>query len=142
MSSQVYEEVLLTRISFIGFGEAGGILGAALAAKGAQVSMFDLRGDALRDKASAAKIGVADTLWRAFFDSLPDPGQKQLSKLIDGNAQVAPMLTVRVTSTTDSRIASINARAAGDGVPAARIVRPISRRVLCSGTSSTTSCPD
>ncbi|MEX3857126.1 hypothetical protein AB3X94_24315 [Paraburkholderia sp. BR10923] len=73
MSSQVYEEVLLTRISFIGFREAGGILGAALAAKGAQVSMFDLRRDALRDKARAAKIRVADTLSRAFFDSLPDP---------------------------------------------------------------------
>lgn len=133
--------MLLTRISFIGFEEAGGILSAALAAKGAQVSMFDLRRDALRDKACAAKIRVADTLWRVFRQPA-GPGQKQLSKLIDGNAQVAPMLTVRVTSTTDSRIASINARAAGDGVPAARIVRPISRRVLCSGTSSTTSCPD
>ncbi|MGF6651575.1 hypothetical protein OKW34_002137 [Paraburkholderia youngii] len=44
-----------------------------MAAKGAQVSMFDLRRDALRDKARAAKIRVADTLWRAFFDSLPDP---------------------------------------------------------------------
>lgn len=41
-----------------------------------------------------------------------------------------PMLIVRVTSTTESRIASINARAAGDGVPAARTVRPMSRRVL------------
>ncbi|RZF24788.1 NAD(P)-dependent oxidoreductase [Paraburkholderia sp. UYCP14C] len=52
----------LTHIAFIGFGEAGGILGAALAAKGVRVSMFDLRRDALRDKARAANVRVADTL--------------------------------------------------------------------------------
>jgi 3-hydroxyisobutyrate dehydrogenase-like beta-hydroxyacid dehydrogenase len=49
-------------VAFVGFGEAGGILGAALAAKGVQVSMFDLRRDTLRDKAQAAGVRVADTL--------------------------------------------------------------------------------
>ena len=52
----------LTRIAFIGFGEAGGILGSALAAKGVQVSMFDLRRDLLREKARAANVRVADSL--------------------------------------------------------------------------------
>ncbi|NKJ50498.1 6-phosphogluconate dehydrogenase [Burkholderia sp. SG-MS1] len=58
----------LTRIdtvAFVGFGEAGGILGAALAAKGVQVSMFDLRHDQLRDKAQAAGVRVAATLQSA-----------------------------------------------------------------------------
>ncbi|MGE8159364.1 DUF1932 domain-containing protein [Paraburkholderia sp. NPDC080076] len=52
----------LSRIAFVGFGEAGGILGSALAAKGVQVSMFDLRRDALREKAQAARVRVGDTL--------------------------------------------------------------------------------
>ncbi|QQC67803.1 NAD(P)-dependent oxidoreductase [Paraburkholderia ginsengisoli] len=55
----------LTRIdavAFVGFGEAGGILGAALAAKGVRVAMFDLRRDQLRDKAQAAGVRVAGTL--------------------------------------------------------------------------------
>ncbi|MFM0058842.1 DUF1932 domain-containing protein [Paraburkholderia phytofirmans] len=52
----------LERIAFVGFGEAGGILGWALAAKGVQVSMFDLRRDALREKAQAAGVRVGDTL--------------------------------------------------------------------------------
>jgi 3-hydroxyisobutyrate dehydrogenase-like beta-hydroxyacid dehydrogenase len=58
----------LTRIdtvAFVGFGEAGGILGAALAAKGVQVSMFDLRREQLRDKARAAGVRVAGTLQSA-----------------------------------------------------------------------------
>jgi 3-hydroxyisobutyrate dehydrogenase-like beta-hydroxyacid dehydrogenase len=55
----------IAAIAFIGFGEAGGILGAALAAKGVQVSMFDLRRDVLRDKALAAGVRVADTLQSA-----------------------------------------------------------------------------
>jgi 3-hydroxyisobutyrate dehydrogenase-like beta-hydroxyacid dehydrogenase len=55
----------IATIAFIGFGEAGGILGAALAAKGVQVSMFDLRRDVLRDKALAAGVRVADTLQSA-----------------------------------------------------------------------------
>ena len=52
----------LTRFAFVGFGEAGGILGAALAAKGMQVSMYDLRRDLLREKAVTAGVRVADTL--------------------------------------------------------------------------------
>ena len=42
----------ITRVAFVGFGEAGGILGAALAAKGVQVSMYDVRIGALREKAA------------------------------------------------------------------------------------------
>ena len=55
----------IATIAFIGFGEAGGILGAALAAQGVQVSMFDLRREVLRDKAQAAGVRVADTLQSA-----------------------------------------------------------------------------
>lgn len=58
----------LTRIdavAFVGFGEAGGILGAALAAKGVRVSMFDLRRELLRDKAQAAGVRAAETLHSA-----------------------------------------------------------------------------
>ncbi|MFB9126139.1 NAD(P)-dependent oxidoreductase [Paraburkholderia dipogonis] len=59
----------LERIAFVGFGEAGGILGSALAAKGVQVSMFDLRRDALREKAQAAGVRVGDTLAIAIGDA-------------------------------------------------------------------------
>ncbi|SIT42302.1 putative Phosphogluconate dehydrogenase, NAD-binding,-like protein [Paraburkholderia ribeironis] len=52
-------------VAFVGFGEAGGILGAGLAAQGVRVSMFDLRNDLLRDKAHAAGVRVADTLQSA-----------------------------------------------------------------------------
>jgi hypothetical protein len=51
-------------------------------------------------------------------------------------------LVVRATSTTDKRIASINARAAGEGLPVERMIRPMSRRVLCNLTSRTANCPD
>ncbi|WP_321781510.1 NAD(P)-dependent oxidoreductase [Paraburkholderia sp. J94] len=52
-------------IAFVGFGEAGGLLGAALAARGASVSMYDLRLDALREKAQAAHVRAAATLGEA-----------------------------------------------------------------------------
>lgn len=52
----------LARVAFVGFGEAGAILGSALAAQGVQVSMFDLRRDMLREKAQAAGVRVGDTL--------------------------------------------------------------------------------
>ncbi|OLL32393.1 6-phosphogluconate dehydrogenase [Burkholderia sp. SRS-W-2-2016] len=55
----------LTRIALIGFGEAGGLLGAGLAAQRVQVAMFDLRRDVLREKANAAGVRVADTLQSA-----------------------------------------------------------------------------
>ncbi|GLU34167.1 DUF1932 domain-containing protein [Trinickia caryophylli] len=60
------------RIAFIGFGEAGGILGAALAVKGAEVSMYDLllddarEAEAMRGKARRAGVragaSVADAI--------------------------------------------------------------------------------
>lgn len=50
------------RVAFVGFGEAGGVLGAALAARGVSVSMYDLRLDALREKARAAQVRAASTL--------------------------------------------------------------------------------
>src|SRR5262249_54032952 len=52
----------IAAIAFIGFGEAGGILGAALAAQGVRVSMFDVRRDVLRDKALAAGVRVGDSM--------------------------------------------------------------------------------
>jgi len=58
-------------IAFVGFGEAGGILGSALAAKGVRVSMFDLllddprRAPAMRDKAAKAGVQAAATLRQA-----------------------------------------------------------------------------
>ncbi|RDK00858.1 NAD(P)-dependent oxidoreductase [Paraburkholderia lacunae] len=52
----------MKRVAFVGFGEAGGILGSALAAKGVQVSMYDLRRDLLREQAVAAGVRVGDTL--------------------------------------------------------------------------------
>jgi 3-hydroxyisobutyrate dehydrogenase-like beta-hydroxyacid dehydrogenase len=54
--------VSIASIAFIGFGEAGGILGAALAAQRVRVSMFDVRRDVLRDKALAAGVRVADSV--------------------------------------------------------------------------------
>ncbi|RQV07381.1 NAD(P)-dependent oxidoreductase [Burkholderia cenocepacia] len=54
-----------TRIAFIGFGEAGGVLGAALVAAGAEVCMYDLllddpaQRDVMRRKAEAAGVQVA-----------------------------------------------------------------------------------
>lgn len=45
-------------------------------------------------------------------------------------------------SLTVSRSMSISACAAGDGVPFALRVNPISRRVPCRETSSSTNCPD
>jgi 3-hydroxyisobutyrate dehydrogenase-like beta-hydroxyacid dehydrogenase len=55
----------ITRVAFVGFGEAGGILGAALAAKGVQVSMYDVRIGALREKADRSGVHAADTLAHA-----------------------------------------------------------------------------
>jgi len=55
----------ITRVAFVGFGEAGGILGAALAAKGVQVSMYDVRIGALREKAARSGVQAADTLAQA-----------------------------------------------------------------------------
>ncbi|HYS63847.1 MAG TPA: DUF1932 domain-containing protein [Paraburkholderia sp.] len=59
----------LARIAFVGFGEAGGILGSALAVKDVQVSMYDLRRDLLRQKAESAGVRVGDTLESAIRDA-------------------------------------------------------------------------
>lgn len=82
-------------VTFIGFGEAGGILGAALAARGLAVTMYDVRLEALRevglepfmseacarlqdevvDRMGEQRIDYADLPvpfdWKAFFDALP-----------------------------------------------------------------------
>jgi len=55
----------ITRVAFVGFGEAGGILGAALAAKGVRVSMYDVCIGALREKAARSGVQAADTLAQA-----------------------------------------------------------------------------
>ncbi|SAK63564.1 6-phosphogluconate dehydrogenase, NAD-binding [Caballeronia arationis] len=59
----------ITRVAIIGFGEAGGVLGAALAEKGVQVSMYDVRLDALREKAARAGVRAADTVSEAIGDA-------------------------------------------------------------------------
>ncbi|SMG50710.1 DUF1932 domain-containing protein [Paraburkholderia susongensis] len=83
----------LRHIAFIGFGEAGGILGAALVAQGVQVSMFDLRRDALCEKAHAAGVRVAETLQGA----------------MDG----AQLIVSAVTAEADFEVAQAAARCIG-----------------------------
>jgi len=62
----------IERVAFIGFGEAGGMLGSALASKGVQVSMYDRlldggepHADAMRDKAKKAGVRAAPDLAQA-----------------------------------------------------------------------------
>ncbi len=50
------------RFAFVGFGEAGGILGAALVAQGVRVAMYDVRVEALREKARKAGVNAQPTL--------------------------------------------------------------------------------
>ncbi len=58
----------IDRVVFIGFGEAGGILGMALAAQGVRVAMFDRllddpqHAEVMRKKAAKAGVRAAATL--------------------------------------------------------------------------------
>lgn len=91
----------IDRIAFIGFGEAGGILGAALAAQGVRVSMFDRlldepgRAFAMQEKAAAAGVHAAATL----------------SAAIDG----AQIIVSAVTAASDAEVADATARCIASG---------------------------
>ncbi|KWF34133.1 6-phosphogluconate dehydrogenase [Burkholderia diffusa] len=62
-------------ISFIGFGEAGGLLGGALAARAVRVTMYDRQLDdarsapAMRDKAARLHVAAASSLAAAIRDT-------------------------------------------------------------------------
>lgn len=79
-----------TRIAFVGFGEAGGILGAGLAAQDLDVWMYDLRLDALREKAEQSGVRVAASL----------------AQMLDG----ADMIVSAVTAQADIEVAEAVAR--------------------------------
>jgi 3-hydroxyisobutyrate dehydrogenase-like beta-hydroxyacid dehydrogenase len=91
----------IDRFAFVGFGEAGGILGAALAAKGVHVAMFDVllddpgRAAAMREKASHAKVQACGTLTAA----------------IDG----AQIIVSAVTAASDVDVAEAVARCIAPG---------------------------
>jgi 3-hydroxyisobutyrate dehydrogenase-like beta-hydroxyacid dehydrogenase len=61
-------EIVLRRIAMVGFGEAGSILGAELAASGRDVLTYDILLDApasrgaMLAKARGVGVGVADSL--------------------------------------------------------------------------------
>jgi 3-hydroxyisobutyrate dehydrogenase-like beta-hydroxyacid dehydrogenase len=68
-------EITLRRIAMVGFGEAGSILGAELAAKGPDVVTYDILLDAptarcaMLEKARQARVGTADTFDEAVKDA-------------------------------------------------------------------------
>ncbi|MGH8778859.1 DUF1932 domain-containing protein [Paraburkholderia sp.] len=86
----------IDRVAFIGFGEAGGILGAALAARGLRVTMFDRllnepdAAPAMRDKAMRAGVHPAATVADAIAG--------------------APLIVSAVTATSDVDVANAVAR--------------------------------
>jgi tRNA (Thr-GGU) A37 N-methylase/3-hydroxyisobutyrate dehydrogenase-like beta-hydroxyacid dehydrogenase len=63
------------RVAFVGFGEAGGILGGELAARGLHVSMYDIKLDdpaqraAMQSKAESARVRACATLAEALDDA-------------------------------------------------------------------------
>lgn len=81
----------IDHIAFVGFGEAGGILGAALVAKGIRVSMYDRLLDdpdtapAMKQKAELAGVRSAMTLADAIAG--------------------APLIVSAVTATSDAEVA-------------------------------------
>ena len=68
-------EIVLRRIAMVGFGEAGSILGAELAAKGCDVVAYDILLDstaaraAMLEKAREARVSAADTCDAAVKDA-------------------------------------------------------------------------
>ncbi len=64
-------EIVLRRIAMIGFGEAGSILGAELAAQGREVVTYDilLHAPAMRERARQARVGAADSFEAAVKDA-------------------------------------------------------------------------
>jgi len=68
-------EITLRRIAMVGFGEAGSILGAELAAKGRDVVTYDILLDAtaarsaMLEKAKQARVSTADTFDEAVKDA-------------------------------------------------------------------------
>ena len=68
-------EITLRRIAMVGFGEAGSILGAELAAKGRDVVTYDILLNApaarraMLEKASQARVSTADTFDEAVKDA-------------------------------------------------------------------------
>jgi 3-hydroxyisobutyrate dehydrogenase-like beta-hydroxyacid dehydrogenase len=90
------------RFAFIGFGEAGGILGSALAAQSANVSMYDIRLEALREKAQSAHVRVADTLADAI------KGAELIVSAVTAQADIEVAESVSRCVTSDQTYLDIN----------------------------------